>query len=225
MKTLGGAMIDWSSIETTFLDMDGTLLDLHFDNHFWQEHVPLRYAERNGLALDEAKSQLYQRFRRAEGTLNWYSVDYWSDELALDIAQLNEEVAHRIALRPFVEEFLDAMRKAGKRLVLVTNAHGKTATLKFQQTRIDRYMDAVFCAHDLGLAKEHAPFWGELRALEPFEPTRTLLIDDSLPVLRCARDYGIRHLLAIRRPDLRGPDKDCGEFMAIESFRNLLPVG
>ena len=217
-------MIDWNSIDTTFLDMDGTLLDLHFDNHFWQEHVPLRYAERNGLALDEAKGRLYQRFRRAEGTLNWYSVDYWSDELALDIAQLKEEVAHRIAMRPFVEEFLEAMRKAGKRLVLVTNAHGKTVALKFRHTRIDRYMDAVFCAHDLGLAKEHPPFWAELQALEPFDASRTLLIDDSLPVLRCAREYGIQHLLAIRRPDLCGPDKDCGEFAAVESFRHLLPV-
>ncbi len=218
-------MIDWNSVETTFLDMDGTLLDLHFDNHFWQEHVPLRYAERNSLPLDEAKVILSQRFLRAQGTLNWYSVDYWSDELALDIAKLKEEVAHRISIRPYVEEFLQAMRAAGKRLVLVTNAHGKTVSLKFRETRIDRYMDAVVCAHDLGLAKEHPPFWGQLQALEPFDPASTLLIDDSLPVLRCARDYGIRQLLAVRRPDLRGPDKDCAEFSAVDSFRALLPVG
>ncbi len=217
-------MIDWSLIETTFLDMDGTLLDLHFDNHFWQEHVPLRYAEQNGLPLSEAKAHLYQRFRKAEGTLNWYSVDYWSDELALDIPKLKEEVAQRIMMRPHAEEFLRAMREAGKRLVLVTNAHGKTVTLKFRRTNIDQYMDAVFCAHDLGLAKEHPPFWRELHALEPFDPARTLLIDDSLPVLRCARAHGIRHLLAIRKPDLQGPEKDCGEFPAVDSFDQLLPI-
>ncbi len=217
-------MIDWNLVETTFLDMDGTLLDLHFDNHFWQEHVPLRYAQRHGLALTEAKTLLYQRFRRAEGTLAWYSVDYWSGELGLDIAELKEEVASRIGMRPHVEEFLTALRAAGKRLVLVTNAHGKTVTLKFRRTGIERYLDAVICAHDLGLAKEHAPFWEQLQEIEPFAPNRTLLIDDSLPVLRCARAYGIRHLLAIRQPDLRGPEKDCGEFSAIESFRALLPV-
>ncbi|HUW98157.1 MAG TPA: GMP/IMP nucleotidase [Acidiferrobacter sp.] len=217
-------MIDWDSVETVFLDMDGTLLDLHFDNHFWQEHVPLRYAEQNGLPLDEAKAVLYQRFRRDEGTLNWYSVDYWSDELALDIAKLKEEVAERIGMRPHVEEFLAATRDAGKRLVLVTNAHGKTVALKFRETRIDQYMDAVVCAHDLGIAKEHPPFWGQLRELQPFDPARTLLIDDSLPVLRCARTYGIKHLLAVRKPDLRAPDKDCAEFTAIDSFRSLLPI-
>ena len=32
--------LDWTSIDTVLLDMDGTLLDLRFDNWFWQEHVP-----------------------------------------------------------------------------------------------------------------------------------------------------------------------------------------
>ncbi|MCP4043692.1 MAG: haloacid dehalogenase, partial [Gammaproteobacteria bacterium] len=35
-------VINWNSIHTVLLDMDGTLLDLHFDNQFWLEHVPLR---------------------------------------------------------------------------------------------------------------------------------------------------------------------------------------
>jgi putative hydrolase of the HAD superfamily len=217
-------MIDWLQVETVFLDMDGTLLDLHFDNHFWQEHVPLRYAEQKGMSVAEAKDLLSQRFRQAEGTLNWYSVDYWSDELALDIAMLKAEIATRISIRPHVEEFLVALRAARKRCVLVTNAHGKAVSLKFRHTGINQYMDAIVCAHDLGLAKEHAPFWGQLQTFEPFDRERTLLIDDSLPVLRCARQYGIKHLLAIRKPDLRGPDKDCAESLAVDSFRALLPV-
>lgn len=217
-------MIDWQTVETTFLDMDGTLLDLHFDNHFWQEHVPLRFAQTHGITPAEAKRRLVERFRRAEGTLDWYSVDYWAGELGLDIAGLKEEVADRISLRPHAQALLAALRASGKRVVLVTNAHGKTVALKFRRTGIDRYLDAVICAHDLGLAKEHAPFWRQLQAIEPFAPARTLLIDDSLPVLRCAQAYGIAHLLAIRRPDLCGPDKDCGEFMAVDSFAALLPV-
>ena len=27
--------IDWTQLDTILLDMDGTLLDLEFDNHFW----------------------------------------------------------------------------------------------------------------------------------------------------------------------------------------------
>ena len=43
------APLPWPEIHTVLLDMDGTLLDLRFDNHFWRELVPERYAERHGL--------------------------------------------------------------------------------------------------------------------------------------------------------------------------------
>src|SRR5688572_6670841 len=35
-------MIDWNAVDTVLLDMDGTLLDLHFDNYFWLTHLPKR---------------------------------------------------------------------------------------------------------------------------------------------------------------------------------------
>jgi 5'-nucleotidase len=31
---------DWREIDTVLLDMDGTLLDLEFDSHFWLSLVP-----------------------------------------------------------------------------------------------------------------------------------------------------------------------------------------
>lgn len=217
-------MIAWEHIDTVLLDMDGTLLDLHFDNYFWLHHVPQRYADKHGLTVEAAKEAVYPRFRAAEGTLNWYCVDHWTRELELDIAVLKEEVEHLIAVHPHVPDFLAAVRATGRRLVLVTNAHGKAVALKFRKTRLGDHFDSVVCAHDLGLPKEHLPFWGKLREIEPFARERTLLIDDSLPVLRAARDYGIAHLLAVRNPDSKGPAKDNGEFRAIASFLEIMPA-
>lgn len=218
-------MIRWQHIDTVFLDMDGTLLDLHYDNHFWREHVPMRYGEKHGLSLEKSKDKLYAHFRRAEGTLNWYSVDYWTEELGLDIALLKEEVDHLIQIHPHVIDFLDATRKAGKRITLVTNAHGKALDLKMDRTQLGGHFDKLICAHDLGLAKEHAPFWGHLQKVEPFEKERTLLVDDSLPVLRSASNYGIAHLLAVLNPDSRQPSKETEEFQAIRDFSDILPLG
>ncbi len=217
-------MIDWRQVDTVFLDMDGTLLDLHFDNHFWREHVPRRFAEKHGITLEEAKEELFPRFRRAEGTIDWYCVDYWSRELGLDIALLKEEVDHLIAVHPHVTEFLDAARAAGKRVALVTNAHGKALRLKMERTRLGGHFDALHCAHDFGIPKEDPRFWGRLQEVEPFDPERTLLVDDSLSVLRSARGYGLRWLLAVYRPDTRGPRREVEEFDAIEDFRDLMPV-
>jgi putative hydrolase of the HAD superfamily len=216
-------MVAWNETDTLLLDLDGTLLDLHYDNHFWLEHVPRRYAEKHGLSLDAAREQLLARYKQAEGTLDWYCVDYWTRELGLDIPQLKEEVDHLIAVHPHVLEFLEAVRARRKRIVLVTNAHGKALAIKFRRTRLDGHFDAVVCAHDLGLPKEHPTFWEKMCGTQPFEKEAALLIDDSLPVLRSARAYGIRQLFAVSKPDSKQPEKEGSEFPAIRSFREIMP--
>jgi len=216
-------VLDWKDIDTVLLDMDGTLLDLHFDNYFWLEHVPLRFAEARGLSEADAKAQLLQRYGDIQGTLEWYCVDHWSRELGLDIALLKQEVAHLIQVHPDVIEFLDLLKRAGKRRVLVTNAHQKSLELKMRRTPLRDRLDHVVCAHDLGLPKEDAGFWPRLRQQEAFDPVRTLFVDDSLAVLRAARRYGITHLLAILLPDTRQAERRVDEFPAIRGFSTLLP--
>lgn len=215
--------LDWPAIQTVFLDMDGTLLDLHFDNYFWREHVPMRYAQMLGLNLVQAKEELFPRFQKAEGTMEWYCVDYWSNELGLDIAMLKEEVDHLIAVFPHVTDFLDAVRRYGLRVVLVTNAHGKSLSLKMNRTRLGGHFDALICSHDFGIPKENPDFWSRLQDREPFEQQSTLLVDDSLSVLRSAEQYGIRHLLAVLQPDTKGPVRDIVEFPAIHGFLEIMP--
>lgn len=215
-------MIDWRAIDTVLLDMDGTLLDLHFDNHFWQAHVPLRYAEKRGLPQDVAREELMARYHARAGTLEWYSVDFWETELELDIMALKEEVAHLIAVHPAVTDFLNAMRSAGKRIVMATNAHHKSLTLKMARTGLEPHFDALVSSHVIGVAKEQRGFWERLQQIEPFDLARTILVDDSLPVLDAAREFGIAHLVAVRTPDTKQPPKDTRGYPAIDSFAELL---
>ena len=93
-------MINWSDIDTVLLDMDGTLLDLHFDNFFWTEHLPRMYASHMRISEEESNARLQGHFTTGVGTLNWYCVDFWSHELGLDIENLKHEVSHLIAIRP-----------------------------------------------------------------------------------------------------------------------------
>jgi HAD superfamily hydrolase (TIGR01509 family) len=217
-------MVDWQQIQTVLLDMDGTLLDLHFDNYFWREHVPLRFAEKHAMTLERAKDTLYPIFRDKEGTMEWSCVDYWSETLELDIARLKAEVDHLIAIHPYVPEFLDQVRRAGKTLALVTNAHQKSLMLKLDRTALHNHLDHVICAHDFGVPKEHPEFWDRLLTRLPFDKRSTLLIDDSLAVLRSARGYGIRWLLSVRNPDSKTPPRTIEDFEAIESFSQILPA-
>ena len=214
--------VDWSAIDTVFVDMDGTLLDLAFDNFFWLELVPARYAERHGLTPEAARARLTSRFDASAGTLAWYCLDHWTRSLDLDLRALKRSHSHLIRFLPRAPEFLASVRARSKRLWLVTNAHRDTLRVKADQTGVDRLVDSVVCSHDLDAPKESSEFWIELERRQPFDPKRTLLIEDSLAVLDAARAFGLEHTLAIRRPDSRLPARHIAAFRAVDGVADLV---
>ena len=215
-------MIDWQAIDTVMLDMDGTLLDLHFDNYFWVHHLPTRYAEIHGKPFAAARESLAASIQAHQGSLQWYCLEFWSDTLQVDIRALKEEVKHKIQVRPHVQEFLERLRQHGKQAMLVTNAHPQSMSLKFEVTAIDQWLDLIISAHEFSHPKEAQDFWQALALRERFEPARTLFIDDTLSVLDSARDYGIGHLLAIHQPDSQIPRR-ISQYPAIEHFSEIMP--
>jgi HAD superfamily hydrolase (TIGR01509 family) len=212
---------DWKQVETVLLDMDGTLLDLAFDNRFWRELVPQRLAEARGTDLETAWSLLVPLFEATHGTLDWYCLEYWSRELGLDLAALKRAVRHEIAWLPRAREFLERLRRSGRRVVLVTNAHPETLAIKDAHLDLGRRFDAVYSSHGFGLPKEDAGFWSRLAAVEPFRSDASLFADDSLPVLRAARSHGLEQVFAIRRPDSRVPARRVDEFPSVEAVHEL----
>jgi putative hydrolase of the HAD superfamily len=214
---------EWVNIETVLLDMDGTLLDLHFDNYFWQQHVPLCYAEKHALSQDDAFDRLMTRYAEVHGSLDWYCVDFWTRELSLDIGHLKHEMAEKIAIRPEVISFLSALNESDKRVVLVTNAHPVSLDLKMEKTGLHVHFDNIINSHDIGLAKEHEGFWKQLQRFEAYDKEKTMLIDDNLDVLESASVYGIKYCLGIRQPDSKGGIIESDKFLAIDSFNEILP--
>jgi putative hydrolase of the HAD superfamily len=216
-------MINWDDIDTVLLDMDGTLLDLHFDNYFWQEHVPRVYAAANELSVAQTRRELAQRFGAHQGTLAWYSLDYWSEQLGLDIPALKRELTHMIRLRPWTEKFLEWLAAGPFDVLLVTNAHRKTLDIKLEQVPLSQWFSRLVVSHELDAPKEQRAFWENLQTLHPFDPARTLLIDDTESVLRAARDYGIVHLLTLLQPDSRRQKRIDTEFPGIHHFDEIMP--
>ena len=215
-------MIDWKKIDTVLLDMDGTLLDLNFDNHFWKEFVPLKYAEQKGISTVSAKQQLEPQFKSMEGKLEWYCLDYWSQVLQLDIAGLKAEISGLISVLPHVTEFLEKLHKSPQKVLLVTNAHRDSLELKMEKTCLQPFFDGIISSHDLGLSKEYVGFWDLLQQRQPFVKQTTLLIDDSQAVLNSAKLYGIAHLISVSKPDSNQPKKEVTGYPAIEDFRELM---
>ncbi len=216
-------MIDWGDIETVFLDMDGTLLDLRFDNHFWLEHVPLRFAECHGVSTEQAKAELFPKMRDLRGQLDWYCTTFWSKELGLPIIELKHEVSHLIKPRAQVETFLKYLREMDKQIVLFTNAHEDTLALKMEKTGLMPAFDKTITSHSLGYAKEVEAAWEVLGKTYDFEPSRSVFIDDSFSVLDSARSYGISSLFGIVQPDSEGDKLSHRHYTLLESFEQIMP--
>ncbi len=216
---------DWSAIDTVLLDLDGTLLDLAFDARFWRHTIPSAWAQARGVTLDEARAHLAPRFSRREGTLDWYSVTFWSRELELDVAALKRAAMHEVRWLEGVPQFLDTLRRNGKRLVLFTNAHQETLAIKDERTGVSGYLDAMFSSHTFSWPKEDARFWENARRSEPYDPARSLFVDDSPAVLAAARAAGIRWVIGVRHPDSEGTVRDHDPWPAVDRITDLAGPG
>jgi HAD superfamily hydrolase (TIGR01509 family) len=216
------AMLPWDQIDTVLLDMDGTLLDLRFDNYFWLEVLPERYAQRHELSLEAARAALAPLFVAKQGTLDWYCIDFWSRELSLDVAELKRQVRAHVRFLPGAERFLQALHSRGLDPVLVTNAHRDVLEIKTGQTGLARYFRRIVSSHDFGVPKEHPQFWTQLQAELAFDPARCLFVDDSIAVLNAARAHGIGHIFAISRPDSTQHTRAMDGFATVERIEELL---
>jgi HAD superfamily hydrolase (TIGR01509 family) len=208
--------------DTLMLDMDGTLLDLAYDNYMWLEHIPAEYARQNAMDEAQARDMLLAKFRSMEGKLEWYCLDHWSEVLGLDVKEMHRQENDRINYLPGARDFLQAARHHEVRLLLVTNSHTETLAIKTEVTGITEFFDAIYTSHELGHAKEDQPFWCALHEAERFDPDKTLFIDDNPSVLESARTFGIGMLLNITRPDTRRPVREQRGFPVIESVASLI---
>ena len=204
------------------LDMDGTLLDLAYDNYMWLEHIPAEYARQNSLSETQARELLAAKFRNEEGKLQWYCLDHWSEVLDLDVKELHRRENERIGYLPGAKDFLESVLQHEVRLLLVTNSHLDTLAIKTEVTGITDFFDAIYTSHELGHAKEDQPFWHALHEAEGFDRETTLFIDDNPLVLESARTFGISMLLNITRPDTQRPPRENRGFPTIESVARLL---
>jgi len=201
--------------------MDGTLLDLGFDIHFWEVLLPSCYAQTIGATVGEANRRMRPIFEATRGTLDWYCMEYWSRALSFDLVALCRCVRHRIAWLPGARDFLASLRGSGRRLALVTNAHPEVLAIKDAQLGLRRHFDAVYCSHELGVAKEDPAFWPRLAGRERYDPRRTLYTDDTEAVLGAARGHGIGWLYAVRRPAGEWPARAIADFPVVDSVHEL----
>ncbi len=71
-------IVNWEKVEWVILDMDGTGPDLAYDNYFWRQLVPQRYAVLRGLTLEQARIEPDPTFLEIQHTPPGYCTESWS---------------------------------------------------------------------------------------------------------------------------------------------------
>jgi len=213
---------DWLSIDTVLLDLDGTLLDQAYDNHIWRDLIPQRFAVARGMELNAAYAEIARLFAGRSGTLEWYDIDFWNRTLGVDVAALHREVRSHVAWLPGAREFLERVRAAGKRLVLLTNSHPTALAVKHGQTGVLDLFDAAASSQEFGAPKEQAEFWRAARLRFGFDPQRCLFADDNSRMLDAARAAGIRWIYGVRHWDTRGSRREHLDHPSVDSVLDLM---
>lgn len=195
----------WKDIDTVLLDMDGTLLDLHYDNYFWFTYLPQRVYDTHGGNLAQIKAEMSAHIHNAKGDQKWYDLNYWSALFEVNVAELKIEIKDKIALLPNTLNFLNAMQDAGKRMVIATNAHPDSVHVKVDECGIGHYFEHIISGFKYGYAKENPLFWDALKSDIGYDEATTLFVDDNADVLNTAKRAGIAQVVGITEPDTHAP--------------------
>lgn len=215
----------WTQVDDVLLDMDGTLLDRHFDNVFFEEELPRRYAVQQNLAYQEARDRLMAMYRSVEGDLQWTDLDYWSRRVGMDVVAMHRELADLIDFLPDAREFLVHLRTLGKRITILTNAHQAGVLVKAAKTGLDLYVDRIVNAFDVGYLKMRPEYWPTCQRLVGFEPKRSLYIDDDESCLAAAQQFGIGYLFHRSKSSSQRSPEPSRRFSSIETLAVLLNGG
>ena len=82
--------------KVVLFDMDGTLLDLAFDDFIWNECLPKRHSETHHLSLTESQEILNQFYRSHKHTLAWYSSNFWTQTTGVDVLKLQQNFSIKL---------------------------------------------------------------------------------------------------------------------------------
>lgn len=214
--------LNWDDIDDVLLDMDGTLLDRHFDNFFFEEELPRRYALLHGLTHEGSRDRLMAMYRSVEGELAWTDLDYWTEQVGIDVVALHKELDHLVGFLPSTETFLRDLKVLGRRVTILTNAHQSGVDVKIAKTGLDRHVDRIVTASEVGYLKMRPAYWPACQRLVGFNPERALFIDDDEGCLAAAKQFGIAHLVHSAKSSSQLPPALSASFRSVENLSTLM---
>jgi HAD superfamily hydrolase (TIGR01549 family) len=112
-------MVSPADVRVVSFDVEGTLATPDFSYAVWFEAIPLRYAEKNGISLEQARKAVEEEYRKVgDQRLEWYDVRYWFDKLGLGTpVPMMQRCENQVRYYPEVKEVLASLSEKYKLVV------------------------------------------------------------------------------------------------------------
>jgi putative hydrolase of the HAD superfamily len=183
------------------VDLDGTVIDREFAEHFWMEFMPKLYAESKGVPLEEARRTVYAAYDEVGPLdLRWYLPEYWLDRFGIraNPRELILENAGWLRVYPDAAELLRGLDD-GYVVVASTNS-AKIFAEVYQEVLGLRFSAVLSCVSDFGMARKSARFYRMVAERLGVEPGDILHVgDDPERDLLEALEAGVDAYLVDRR--------------------------
>ncbi len=204
-------------------DMDGTLID---SNGIWKD-VDTAFLAKRGLSYTK---EFYEGVAHtifplaAKFTKEFCRLPESEEAIMAEWMDMAGDLyGTSVPVKPGVRAYLDKLRAAGERLIVVTSAvpvHCRTA---LTHLGLMPYFERIIFAHDLQLEKKDPQLWCLTAELMGVAPEDCTLYDDSVEACRGAKAAGM-HAVGVYDPYFAGTEPEmqavCDRY--IRSFEELI---
>ncbi|MGC9117316.1 MAG: HAD family hydrolase, partial [Conexivisphaera sp.] len=197
-------------IRVLSLDLDGTVIDRGFAEHFWMEFIPKLYAELRGIDLADAKRQVYSAYDEVgPGDVRWYMPEYWLNRFGIDAdpRALILENTGWMRIYPDAEALLSQLN--GEYTVIASTNSARIFAEVYQEALDIRFDFILSCVSDFGIARKNAEFYGRVAEALGVDPREILHVgDDPERDVEAALEAGLEAYL-IDRKGCEGRGRHC----------------
>ncbi len=188
-------------------DMDGTLID---SNGIWKD-VDTAFLAKRGLSYTK---EFYEGVAHtifplaAKFTKEFCRLPESEEAIMAEWMDMAGDLyGTSVPVKPGVRAYLDKLRAAGERLIVVTSAvpvHCRTA---LTHLGLMPYFERIIFAHDLQLEKKDPQLWRLTAELMGVAPEDCTLYDDSVEACRGAKAAGM-HAVGVYDPYFAGTEPE-----------------
>ena len=134
------------SLRIISFDVDGTLVDLEYNDLIWFKEIPELVAKKKKISFEKSLKYVHEEYAKlGEHNLNWYDINYWISYFGIEISpdKIFEKYEPQVKIYPEVIPLLEELKK--KYILIVITAMPREFLIP-KMKNLEKYFKFSFSA-------------------------------------------------------------------------------